>query len=104
MRPCLAPSTPDSCRQPVEDLGPRSMNGDEILDLVFEPVNIALILVDRAQLVVVEEHGGVAVSVEPGAEPLYRVRLVLVIALDQKIWPVPGDRSLGPGEDGELVA
>jgi hypothetical protein len=58
------------------------MERDEVLDLMFGPVDVALILIDRTQLVVIEENRVVPVTVEPGAKSLHRLRLVLVVAFD----------------------
>lgn len=58
------------------------MARDEVLDLVFGPVDVALIFIDRAQFVVIEEHRVVAVAVEPGTKSLHRLELVFVVAFD----------------------
>ncbi len=58
------------------------MDGDKVLDLLFDPVRVTLVLIDRAQLKAIDEGSRVFVGSQPGAQPLDRVWLVLVVALD----------------------
>ena len=80
------------------------MNGDEVFDLLLRPVDVALILTDRAKLIVIEEHRVVAMAVKRGAKSLHCFWLVFVVAFDQKIRFMARERAPRPGEDGELGA
>src|SRR5438094_7383130 len=54
-------------RQPLEHVRPRPMDRDEVLDPALSPVDLALVLLDRAQFAAVHENRGVSMSIEPCA-------------------------------------
>src|SRR2546423_4077579 len=90
--------------EPFKHIRPRPMDRDEVLDLTLQPVNAALVLVDQAQLAIVDKDRGVSVSVEPLTKPLHCVGLMFFVALDQQIRGVAPKGSFPPGEDSEFVA
>src|SRR6476661_4579042 len=85
----------DPLGQPVERVGTRTVNRDEILDALPGPVNVALVFVDRAQLAIIEKNRAISMAVEPGAKPFHRISLVFLVAFNQKIRLVAGERALG---------
>src|SRR4051812_33188970 len=80
------------------------MDRYEVLDPAPAPVDLALVFTDRAQFVTVDEHRAVLVGIEPCAKTHDRVRLMLLVALDQEIRPVAGEGGRGTFEDGEFVS